>query len=90
MQITIGKILSVIVAIAYTVVAIQYTGVAGLKWCAGLLLPLACIWFPEEIGSMTGYFRSGYVNVQTPGVFISIFGWFFLVGLPVLVYLIMK
>jgi hypothetical protein len=53
-------------------------------------LPLAFIWFPDEIGSVTGYFRTGYVNVQTPGIMISIMGWFFLVGLPVLAYLIFK
>lgn len=90
MQITLGKFLSVVVAIAYAVVAIKYHGVAGLKLCAGLLLPLAFIWFPEEIGSLTGYFRNGYINVQTPGIFISILGWFFLVGLPALLYLFLK
>jgi len=90
MQITIGKILSVVVAIAYSVVAIKYAGIDSLKWCVGLLLPLAFIWFPEEIGSLTGYFRTGYVNVQTPGVFISILGWFFLLGLPVILYLILR
>jgi hypothetical protein len=47
---------------------------------------LALIWFPEEIGSLTGYFRSGYVNVQTPAIIVSFGGWLFLVGLPVLLY----
>jgi hypothetical protein len=90
MQITAGKILSLVIAIGYSVLACLYDGVAGLKYCAGLLLPLAFIWFPEEIGNVTGYFRSGYVNVQTPGVIITLIGWFFLVGLPVLLYLILK
>ena len=90
MQVTVGKILSVVVVVAYALVAVSYAGAAGLKWCTGLLLPLAFIWFPEEIGSITGYFRTGYVNVQTPGVFISLLGWFFLVVLPVLLYLIHK
>ena len=90
MQITFGKLFSVVVAIGYAVVAIKYNGIAGLKLCAGLLLPLAFIWFPEEIGGLTGYFRSGYVNVQTPGIIISILGWFFLVGLPVLLHLFLK
>jgi hypothetical protein len=38
----------------------------------GLLFPLALIWFPEEIGNLTGYFQTGYVNVQTPGIIISL------------------
>ena len=50
------------------------------KWVAGLLAPLALIWFPDEIGSLTGYFQSGYVNVQTPGPIISFIGWFLLVA----------
>jgi hypothetical protein len=90
MQITIGKILGLVVAICYATFAIKHNGVAGLKWSAGLLLPLAFIWFPEEIGSLTGYFRTGYVNVQTPEIIISFLGWFFLVGMPMLLYFIFK
>jgi hypothetical protein len=67
MQITIGKILSVVIAIGYAVIAFRHQGATGLKYSVSLLLPLACIWFPEEIGNLTSYFRSGYVNVQTPG-----------------------
>jgi hypothetical protein len=55
-----------------------------------LLLPLTLIWFPEEIGNLTGYYKTGYVNVQTPGVIVSFLGWFFLVGLPVLLYVLVR
>jgi hypothetical protein len=88
MQITVGKVLSLWVGTGYALIAFKYAGFAGLKWCVGLLLPLACIWFPEEIGSLTGYFQTGYVNVQTPGKMVSFMGWFFLVGIPVLLYLL--
>ena len=57
---------------------------------AWLLLPLALIWFPEEIGELTGYFRSGYVNVQTPAVMVSFLGWLFLGGLPVLLSILTR
>ncbi|SPE63283.1 hypothetical protein SBV1_960008 [Verrucomicrobia bacterium] len=90
MQVTIGKLLSLLIAIAYAVVAIKYNGIAGAKWSLGLLLPLALIWFPEELGSLTGYYKSGYVNVQTPGPIVAFIGWFILVGLPVLLYLVLK
>ena len=56
-------------------------------WLA-LLLPLAMILFPEEIGNLTGYYKTGYVNVQTPGAMVSFLGWCFLVGLPVLLYFV--
>jgi hypothetical protein len=63
---------------------------AELKLLSGLLLPLGCIWFPDEIGGLTGYFKTGYVNVETPGAIISFIGWLFLVGLPVIIYLFLK
>jgi hypothetical protein len=90
MQVTVGKLLSIWVASGYAFFALKHTGLAGLKWCAGLLLPLAFIWFPEEIGNLTGYFRTGYVNVQTPAGVISFLGWLFLVGIPVLLYLLFR
>jgi hypothetical protein len=88
MQLTVGKILSLLIALAYATAAIHWGGAAYWKWSAGLLLPLSFIWFPEEIGNLTGFFDTGYVNVKTPGVFISLIGWFFLVGVPVLLYVL--
>jgi hypothetical protein len=88
MQITIGKISSLLIAIGYSVAAVRIDGFTPevFKCCAALLLPLALIWWPGEIGSVTGYFGSGYINVQTPAIMVSIMGWLFLVGLPVLIY----
>jgi hypothetical protein len=87
MQITIGKVLSLAIAITYTIFAVMRLGVAGLKWSAALLLPLSLIWFPEEIGDLTGSFPFGYINVRTPAIMVSIMGWVLLVGLPILLYL---
>lgn len=86
MQITLGRALSLLVGAGYAVVAFRYGGISGLKWSVGLLGPLALIWFPEEIGSATGYFQTGYVNVQTPAKIVSFLGWFFLVGVPVVLF----
>ena len=88
MGITLGKILSLGIAISYAILAMHWGGVGYWKWCLGLLLPLALIWFPEEIGNLTGYYKTGYVNVQTPGVIVSLLGWCLLVGVPVLAYLL--
>lgn len=90
MQITVGKILALVIAVGYAIFAFRIQGMSGLKCSAGILFPLSFIWFPDEIGSLTGYFRSGYVNVQTPGIMISFLGWFFLVGFPILLYLFLK
>jgi len=89
MQISVGKILSLLIALGYSFALVHWGGVGSWKGCAGLLLPLSFIWFPEEIGNLTGYFDTGYVNVKTPGAIICFLGWFLLVGIPLLLYLLM-
>ena len=90
MQVTIAKLLSLVIALVYAVLLIvNQDGVTetAFKGCAILLLPLALIWFPNELGNMTSYFWKGsYVNAESPPILLSIMGWFFLVGLPVLFY----
>ncbi len=90
MQITIGKILGLLIALGYAVGMIVHTGgvtVDVVKGCVVLLLPLALLWFPDELGNLTGYVgRSGNINTETPPILVSVMGWFFLVGLPVLLY----
>lgn len=82
--------LSLVVAAAYAAVAVSGHVPGSGKWAIGLVFPLALIWFPEEIGNLTGYFKTGYVNVQTPGVIVSFLGWFFLVGLPLILFLVLR
>lgn len=94
MEITIGKILALLIAIAYLVIGIiseylseGYVGFEVLVVAAALVFPLALIWFPDEMGSFTGYVgRGGWIDNETPAVVVSLMGWFFLVGMPVLVY----
>ena len=90
MRITIGRAASALIAIGYVLMLIvQQGGLTAdvLRVCTVLVFPLALIWFPEELGGLTGYFARGmYVDTETPPIFLSIMGWFFLVGLPALVW----
>ncbi len=43
-----------------------------------LLLPLGCIWFGEELGGYIGPAGNAYISRTTPGVFVQILGWLFL------------
>ena len=90
MQITIGKILGLLIALGYAVAMIVQSGGITLqvfKGCVVLLLPLALIWFPDELGSLIGYVgRGGNIDTETPPILVSVAGWFFLIGLPVLMY----
>ena len=55
MHVTIGKLLSLLVALGYLVgFGVVAGGVDGglLCACGYLLIPLALIWFPEQFGSI--------------------------------------
>jgi hypothetical protein len=86
----ISKIAAVLIAIAYLVIMIidergVSRGVIGMAWV--LLVPLALIWFPDEIGSFTGSVgHGGYIDAETPPALVSFMGWFLLVGFPALLY----
>ncbi len=86
MQITFGRVLGLLIAITYVVIAIVCAGLTtGMRLCLMLLLPMALIWFPDELGNFTGYVgRGGNIDQESPPIAISMMGWFFLVGLPLL------
>ena len=90
MQITIGKILALLVALGFVVVTIDHAHgitVDVITELADLLPALMLIWFPDEFGSFLGYVgKGGNINIETPPFLISMAGWFFLVGFPVLTY----
>jgi hypothetical protein len=87
-QVTTAKLLSLVIAVVYAALLIaNQSAETAFKGCAVLLLPLALIWFPDQLGGMTGYVgRGGNIDTETPPVLVSIMGWLFLVGLPVLFY----
>jgi len=45
------------------------------------MIPLALIWFGEELGEFTGLTGSGYISEQSPGWLVKAFGWLVLVAL---------
>jgi len=92
MRLTLSKIAALIVAASYVVVCVRDPGESGmrlgdLRYFLVLLFPLALIWFPEVIGSATGYIGHGAIDWETPPWLVSAAGWFFLVGLPAIFWL---
>lgn len=84
----IHRILSAIIAIAYITVAYFFGGgEAALKFAAFLILPLACIWYSEEMGSFTGVVRGPAITSKTPGCLVAFGGWLLLL-LPGIIALI--
>ena len=79
--------LSLLVYVGYVVIAYSKgTGKDTLIIAAGLLLPIACIWFARAFGGYTGIAGLSLIDTPTPGIFICVCGWFLLVGLPILLY----
>jgi hypothetical protein len=84
-----SRIVALFIAVGYVVAAVCQEHELRVAAQASLLtlLPLALIWFPDEIGSYTGSVgRGGYVDTETPPALISFMGWFLLVGFPVVIY----
>jgi hypothetical protein len=91
MEITIGKIISLMIALGYIAANIIHFGFTrvALAIAIALLMPLALIWFPEEIGGFTGFVGHGrYIDEETPPFMVTIIGWFFLVDMPAILYFI--
>jgi hypothetical protein len=87
----VGKLLSLVVAVFYLVVA--HRAGAGAGMCvvilAYLLLPLACIWFGDELNIFPEHIGKLYAESESPGCVVRLIGWI-LLALPVIVALIAK
>ena len=83
--------LSLIVALVYLTAAYLYgSGLGMAKVAVLLLLPMACIWFPEALGEYTGIMRLQAITASTPAFLVCAGGWLLLVGVPLVAYFIMK
>ena len=86
MDITIGKILAMVIFLA--LVALMIAEIVPNSQSRGellfMILGLALIWFPD-LGDVRGWvFRGGYIDTDSPPFLISFVGWIFLVGMPTL------
>jgi hypothetical protein len=89
LKVTASKMLALVIAATYVTggFALEKGWTFALTVAAGTLLPLALIWFPEFLGGLTGWGARTLVDRPTPSQLITVMGWLFLLGLPVLVFL---
>jgi hypothetical protein len=74
-----NRLLSGLVAAIYVIVAFAEAGTqASLKVAGFIILPLACIWFNDEMGDCIGQSGSGYITQTSPGFLSAILGWLLL------------
>src|SRR5687767_13066422 len=90
MEITTGKLVAVGIAIGLAIAIVVRLGfTTDASSSVLVLLPLALIWFPEEIGSYTGYVSRGTtIDTETPPFMVSGLGWLLLVliGIPIVMH----
>lgn len=87
-----NRFLSLVVVFAYvaTVYAETESAEKTFRVCIGLILPLVCIWFGEQMGAYTGSMRGHYISTQTPGCLVAAGGWMLLLGAPIIGYFLSK
>ncbi|MGZ4963770.1 MAG: hypothetical protein ACXWDN_02950 [Limisphaerales bacterium] len=83
-----NRAISAVVAIVYVVLALILRGpVSALEVGIFAVLPLACIWFSEAMGSYTGLGGLAYgypITKESPAVLVCVLGWIVLL-LPIVV-----
>ena len=84
-----SKFVSLMIAFGYVVEAISFVGWTPDLWLvsAALTLPLALIWFPDEMGELTGNYRL-QIRKWMHGACVTTAGWVFLACMPIIFCLI--
>ena len=83
--------LSAIIALTYIAAAYIHGGAPDTaRVVAALLLPMACIWFPEALGEYAGTMRLHAITASTPAFLVCAGGWLLLVGVPLIAYFVMQ
>jgi len=85
-----GKLNSIIFVIIHSVISCIVAGPpAAIAVILMAILPLACIWFPEELGEFTGFEMNGEtIDKTSPAGMVWFMGWILLV-LPLIVKILM-
>ena len=83
------RALSLFVAAGYTAAAMHYgLGTAILKLTVPMLLALACIWFPDELGDFTGVVHYRAITAPSPAGLLRVIGWLVLLIAPLVAILL--
>jgi hypothetical protein len=80
-----SRVMSALVAVGYAVAGYCAGGIStGLEVFGCAVLPVACIWFPDALGSYVGWWGTTHITRPSPELAVAFMGWVVLL-LPVLV-----
>lgn len=57
---------------------VEHPSAAG-RLAGVMIIALICIWFGEQVGEFTGFFRGHHISTTTPGCLVVVVGWLLLV-----------
>ena len=76
-----GTMLGLCLAMTFVLFDIAMEGSeAGIEACFVLLVPLALIWFPDDLGFFTGRFLGFGFDHESSSIAVSLIGWLLLIG----------
>jgi hypothetical protein len=86
MRVTVSKLVALAIAVAVIIAgfALERSSAFTLTMAVGAILPLGLIWFPEFLGSLTGWGTRAPVDQPSPPRLVAAAGWLLLLGLPAL------
>ena len=83
-----NRVFSIFVAVFYFIVAYTASGAeTAFKAVLVVILPLACIWFPEQLGGYLGPAGSSTITATSPAILIRTLGWV-LLFLPLILWIV--
>jgi hypothetical protein len=87
MLVLINRSASLLIFLAYIAAGFaRGGGRVALVFTILLLLPVACIWFPQPLGDYAGTIFGQAVTSSTPAFLVCAGGWLVLVGVPFIAY----
>jgi hypothetical protein len=92
MRVTISKLVALLIAVAevMTGYVLEKSWTFALTVAVGTFVPVALIWCPEFLGSVTGWGTRAPVDRPSPPRLVAAAGWGLLLGLPALMFLVMS
>ena len=76
----VSRAISLVIVVGYAIGTYILVGELESVAVLGMaLLPLACIWFPEEVADWMGTVGFHHVSSRSPALLVSLLGWCLLV-----------